>query len=247
MTTENSGRWLRNLKRLRMLFFGGRTPRAALEEMRAMRVSWSQFGEDLVVHSHFGKTTGLFADVGAYHPFKFSNTKLLSSFGWRGVNIDCDPEKIALFKKERPQDHNICAAVSDGPADLLWLHYPYGTTDRIVAQGEKNLRSDQGEEPLKITPVRALTLTEILDASPFRGQPFRYLNIDCEGHDLAVLRGLDFRRYAPELITVEALTDEARDELTAFLEPRGYRLTDIVRLTLFYKKCAPENSAGAAH
>jgi Methyltransferase FkbM domain len=247
MTTENSNRLLPNLKRLRMLFFGGRAPRAALEEMRAMRVSYSQFGEDLVVHSHFGKSTGLFADVGAYHPFKFSNTKLLSSFGWRGVNIDCDPEKIARFEKQRPQDYNVCAAVSDTPADLLWLHYQQGTTDRIVADGEKNLRSDQDEEPLKITPVRALPLTEILDASPFRGQRFLYLNIDCEGHDLAVLRGLDFQRYAPELITVEALTEAARAGLTAFLEPRGYRLTDIVRLTLFYKKCAPENSGGAGH
>jgi FkbM family methyltransferase len=247
MTTEHSQRWLRNLKRLRMLFFDGRVPRAALEEMRAMRVSYSQFGEDLVVHSHFGKATGLFVDVGAYHPFKYSNTKLLSLSGWRGVNIDCDPEKIVRFEKLRPQDHNVCAAISDTPVDLLWLHYSQGTTDRIVAVGEKNRRSDQGEEPLKTTPVRARPLTEILDASPFHGQRFRYLNIDCEGHDLAVLRGLDFQRYAPELITVEALTEAARAGLTAFLEPLGYRLTDIVRLTLFYKKCAPENSVGAAY
>jgi FkbM family methyltransferase len=231
-----------------MLFFGGLSPRAALAEMRAMRVSYSQFGEDLVVHNHFGSmghTSGLFIDVGAYHPFKLSNTKLLSSFGWRGVNIDCDPEKIARFEKQRPHDHNVCAAVSDTAEDLVWLHYAEDTTDRLAMGGEQNLISPQGEPPLKSTPVKTMTLTQILDASPFGGNHFHYLNIDCEGHDLAVLQGLDFRRYAPDLITIEALSETARANLTSFLEPLGYRLTDSVRLTLFFKKCATENTTGA--
>jgi FkbM family methyltransferase len=247
MKPNITSRLLRNLKRLRMLFFGGLSPRGALEEMRAMRVSYSQFGEDLVVHNHFGcmgHTSGRFMDVGAFHPFKLSNTKLLSSFGWRGVNIDCDPEKIARFEKQRPHDHNVCAAVSNTAEELVWLHYAEGTTDRLAARGELNLVSAQGEQPLKSTPVQALTLTQILDASPFRGEHFHYLNIDCEGHDLAVLQGLDFRRYAPDLITIEALSETAQASLTSFLEPLGYRLTDSVRLTLFFKKCAAENSTG---
>ncbi len=231
-----------------MLFFGGRTPRAALEEMRAMRVSYSQFGEDLVVHNHFGylgRTSGRFIDVGAFHPFKLSNTKLLSSFGWHGVNIDCDPEKIARFEIQRPHDYNVCAAVSNTVEEMIWLHYAEGTTDRLAPRDEQNLVSVQGEQPLKSTPVKSMTLTQILDASPFRGEHFQYLNIDCEGHDLAVLQGLDFRRYAPELITIEALSETARANLSDFLEPLGYRLTDSVRLTLFFKKCAAENTAGA--
>ena len=60
-----------------------------------------------------------------------------------------------------------------------------------------------------------------------------------------VLQGLDFRRYAPDLITVEALSETAQAGLTRFLEPLGYRLTDSVRLTLFFKKCTAENSTGA--
>ena len=46
-----------------------------LEELRAMRVSYSQFGEDLVVRTHFAEnfdnSTGRFIDVGAFHPFKY--------------------------------------------------------------------------------------------------------------------------------------------------------------------------------
>ena len=89
-----------------------------------------------------------------------------------------------------------------------------------------------------MTPTRLTTLTDVIEQSAFRGQHFHYLNVDCEGKDLSVLKGLDFSRYSPDLITVEALTKAAQAELTAYLTDLGYELTDMVRLTLFFKKCA---------
>lgn len=213
-----------------------------LGELRAMRVSYSQFGEDLVVRTHFSEnfdnSLGQFIDVGAFHPFKYSNTILLSQLGWRGINIDCNPVKIARFEKLRPQDENICAAVGDAPREMVYLEYSSeGLTDRIVDPGEKNVLSGIGEKPLKCTPIRVTTLTQIIEQSAFRGQHFHYLNVDCEGQDLSVLKGLDFSRYSPDLITVEAFTRTVRPELTAFLGDLGYELTDMVHLTLFFKKC----------
>jgi len=212
-----------------------------LKELRAMRVSYSQFGEDLVVRTHFtgdfDNSIGRFIDVGAFHPSKYSNTMLLSQLGWRGINIDCEPAKIARFEKLRPQDHNICAAVGEAPGEMIYLEYPSeGLTNRIVDSGEKNLLSSIGEKPLKVNPIRVMTLTHIIEQSVFRGQHFHYLNVDCEGQDLSVLKGLDFSRYSPELITVEAFNKTARAELAAFLVDRGYELTDMVHLTLFFSK-----------
>jgi hypothetical protein len=180
-----------------------------LEELRAMRVSYSQFGEDLVVRSHFAdfdNSSGRFIDVGAYHPFKWSNTMLLSKLGWCGINIDCDPVKIARFEKLRPRDQNVCAAVAEAPREMLYFEYAKGVTDRTGDYGEENLLSVCGERPTKVSRVRATTLTHIIEESAFRGDHFHYLNVDCEGQDLSVLRGLDFSRYSPDLITVEALT-----------------------------------------
>jgi FkbM family methyltransferase len=215
--------------------------RSLLEELRAMRVSYSQFGEDLVVRTHFAEafdnSIGRFIDVGAFHPFKYSNTMLLSQLGWRGINIDCDPVKIARFEKLRPRDQNICAAVGEVPRNMVYLEYSSeGLTNRIVDSSEKTLLSGIGEKPLKVSPIRVTTLTQVIEQSAFRGQHFHYLNVDCEGQDLSVLKGLDFSRYSPDLITVEAFTRTARPELTAFLADLGYELTDIVHLTLFFKK-----------
>jgi hypothetical protein len=214
-----------------------------LQELRAMRVSYSQFGEDLVVRTHFSEnfdnSTGRFIDVGAFHPFKYSNTTLLHQLGWRGINIDCDPVKIACFQKLRPRDENICAAVAEAPRDMIWLEYPDAVTNRLADPLERNLLSTCDEKPLKVTPIRVTILTDIIEQSAFRGQHFHYLNVDCEGQDLSVLKGLDFSRYSPDLITVEALTKTARDEVTAFLVGLGYELTDMVHLTLFFSKHPP--------
>jgi FkbM family methyltransferase len=193
-----------------------------------------------VVRAHFranfDNSIARFIDVGAFHPFKQSNTMLLSQLGWRGINIDCDPARISCFDKLRPQDVNICAAVGEAPGDMIYLQYPMEVTDRIAEPGEENLLSIEGEKPLKATPIKVRTLTEIIEQSAFRGQHFHYLNVDCEGRDLSVLKGLDFSRYSPDLITAEAHTNTEQAELTAFLQPRGYQLSDIVRITLFFNK-----------
>ena len=60
-----------------------------LEEARAMRVSYSLFGEDLVVRSHFAanfdNSIARFIDVGAFHPFKQSNP--CCSANWAGAGL----------------------------------------------------------------------------------------------------------------------------------------------------------------
>jgi FkbM family methyltransferase len=227
------------LKKIKRLRCGFCSPSLVLEELRAMRVSYSQFGEDLIVREHFqglDNTQGRFLDVGAFHPFKFSNTILLSQLGWRGVNIDCDPGKIRLFHRLRPQDENVCAAVAAVPGEMIWLEYPEGTTNRLVAREEQNRLSAIGECAYRETLVQVRTLSEIIDQTAFKDARFHYLNIDCEGHDLGVLQGLDFSRYAPDLISVEALTPAAKTDLCAFLETRGYELTDKVQWTLFFRR-----------
>ena len=33
--------------------------------------------------------------------------------GWRGINIDANPEAIALFRKTRPRDISVCIGVGE--------------------------------------------------------------------------------------------------------------------------------------
>src|SRR5690606_23451660 len=71
--------------------------------------------EDIYLHKRFRRLErpGFYVDIGAHHPFKLSNTAYLWALGWNGVNVDAGAEAVAAFRKHRPQDMNIHAAVVD--------------------------------------------------------------------------------------------------------------------------------------
>ena len=57
---------------------------------------------------------------------------------------------------------------------------------------------------LREREVPTRTLNSILDQSEFRDQVIDALSIDVEGHELAVLRSLDFDRYQPRVVIIES-------------------------------------------
>jgi len=197
---------------------------------------YSQYGEDCVLLSWFSKQRqeNFFVDVGCYHPTKGSNTYAFYRRGWRGINIDLDPDKISAFKLRRPGDINIVAAVSDRRETLQvfsdkWFSMR-ATLDPAIGQ---SAGFTQG------TQVETITLTEIIDTTRYRDRHIDLLSVDVEGLDLRVLQGLDFSRYAPQVLLVEThlTTIEAilAGELHRFLDAREYFLANWVGLTLFYR------------
>jgi hypothetical protein len=74
--------------------------------------SYSQFGEDAIARSYFYHKNslhsgGYYVDIGAYDPFKFSNTFIFHEFGWKGINVDLSEISIDQFKNHRPFDINL--------------------------------------------------------------------------------------------------------------------------------------------
>ena len=76
--------------------------------------SYSMLGEDVYTLKYFENLDkGFYVDVGAYHPFFWSNTQLLFQKSWEGINIDINAASIEIFNKARPNDCNINVAVSN--------------------------------------------------------------------------------------------------------------------------------------
>ena len=75
---------------------------------------YSKNGEDQYLKKIFkNKKKGIYLDVGAYHPYRASNTCLLYKKGWSGINIDISKESIDLFNIARPNDINLNIAIGD--------------------------------------------------------------------------------------------------------------------------------------
>lgn len=74
---------------------------------------YSQEGEDVILARMFEhQSSGFYVDIGAHHPRRFSNTRLLAEKGWRGINVDPLPGVMKLFRKDRPADINLEIAIS---------------------------------------------------------------------------------------------------------------------------------------
>ena len=161
--------------------------------MQSVQFSFSQFGEDLAVcrlADELGLEKSVYADAGAYHPIFGSNTLLLHKKGWRGINVDLAAERVADFKRYRPKDHNVVACVSDRVAAVEIAHYEIPSTDRVLDPRNPEKLSIVGQKPIRYSSAITTTLTAVVEESPFRLNEVQYLNVDCEGSDLAVIRGL---------------------------------------------------------
>ena len=78
------------------------------------KLHYSRWGEDSFLINYFKDTSsGRYIDIGAFHPFRGSNTHLLYKKGWTGINIDLSKTSIDLFKLARPNDINLNLAISD--------------------------------------------------------------------------------------------------------------------------------------
>jgi len=211
------------------------------EEFRHSRISFSQFGEDLAILrwlddclDHISHT---YVDAGCFHPILYSNTLLLYKRGWRGINIDMLPSTIEMFDRLRPKDKNVVAALSDTPREMIRCRYDkWGAapTDRLAEFDETDRRSVIGDPLSSQDTVRTVTLDQIIAESSLRIERIGYLNIDCEGHDLAVLKGLDLARYQPAVITIEAISREEKELIEEYLVSFGYSLKEVLHATLLF-------------
>jgi FkbM family methyltransferase len=166
---------------------------------------YSQFYEDYVLAYVFANiVSGVYVDVGANDPDNASVTKRLYLSGWSGVNIEPNPELLPAFARRRSRDDNVGVGISDAPARLRFYRFTreasgLSTFDPTLARSHRKagFRYDELEVPVT-------TLTQVLDKSPRVNGAFDLLNVDVEGFERQVLRGLDFTKYPPAVIVIEA-------------------------------------------
>ena len=190
---------------------------------------YSQGGEDAIVWNTFAYMTsirsGSYLDIGAYHPFKHSNTYLLYKAGWKGFNIDPRPGSKALFDRYRKRDINIEAGVA--AEDGTMTYYIVGESSTMNTFSKENLeRLGLIDEVIRTVEVPVYSLASLSKKWPGAGE-VNYLNIDAEGFEMEILRGLPEVSRLPEVISLEqnnvtTLKDVLESEPCSFLAELDY-------------------------
>ena len=209
-------------------------------------VHYSQEGEDILLERLLGdRRSGFFVDVGAHHATRFSNTFGLYRKGWRGINIDATPGSMESFKRVRPEDINMEAAVSDDTEPLSFSIFKEGalnTFDQTLARS----RVEGGWELAGTVELSSRSLAEIVERYLPAGQHIDLLSIDVEGREMAVLRSHDWDRFCPDTIVIEALSTPLallhEAPVVVFLAERGFvplsRLFNSIILQRKARECA---------
>jgi FkbM family methyltransferase len=217
------------------------------------RTSFAQEGEDLILFDLLQDVPdGFYVDVGAFHPEHYSNTCLFYRRGWRGINIEPSPDAAGLFRRKRPRDITVQAAVTLRPAPVT-LHVcerepTLNTCDAAVAERR---RRENGRVYAEVQ-VEGLPLAMILERHLPAGQAIHFLSVDVEGLELDVLRSNDWARFRPRYVLTESLDADLPevldDEAARFLREHDYvPFARTQRTSFFRDRRLPRVPAIRAH
>ncbi|NSW93819.1 MAG: FkbM family methyltransferase, partial [Bacteroidales bacterium] len=156
---------------------------------RNQTISYSQYGEDKIILTMldlYKVKQPKYMDIGAYHPFKFSNTALLYKNGIRGINIEPDPRQFRLFQKYRKNDINLNIGIFTEKGKIRYYQFERSEYNTFSEEASFNTVK-QGIKKISEISIDVDTYTNIV-LERLNGIPPDILFLDAEGLDFAILK-----------------------------------------------------------
>jgi FkbM family methyltransferase len=166
--------------------------------------SYAQNGEDVILNRVLATVkVGSYIDVGSNHPRTDSVSRSFYERGWSGIEIDPNPSFAELFHEQRPRDVFLEAAITDAGEATVTFHLIEGTG---LSTLDDSISQEHAEAGLIVTDITvpAMRLDAAIEAGHLQDRDIHFLLIDTEGAELSVLRSIDFTRYRPWILIVEA-------------------------------------------
>jgi FkbM family methyltransferase len=201
-----------------------------------MQLSYAQNLEDYHLDLVFeGQAEGSYVDVGGGHPVADNVSFWFYLKGWRGLVVEPQEALADIYKGVRPRDHVVSclAGRADGEAEFHVVDRLHGfsTTVREHAAGAAQFGAGY---TTVAKPVRTLAAL-CAEAGLVR---IDFLKIDVEGAEAEVIAGMDFSRWRPRVVVVEAVAPGSMADAWTAWEPAllaaGYRFVFFDRLNRFY-------------
>ena len=192
----------------------------------------SQFGEDKKILKLFKeKKYGTYLDLGCFHPIRQNNTYLFHKIGWKGINRDLNPLTRELFNIARPNDLNLCVAISrkKGTKDLFFDN-ELSSLNTINKNHTLFLKKAFNQIHLKKRKIKTNTLNNIL--KKYKINKIDFMNIDIEGNEFEVLKTINFKKIDIKVICIEIVNYEIysdkikinKNKIFNILKKNNYRL-----------------------
>ncbi len=200
----------------------------------------SQDGEEIYLMEKFsGKKNGVYVDVGAYHPTRFSNTFWAYCKGWRGVNIEPNPDSFYLFEIMRPEDINVNVGISSKKDTLKYYRFSEAALNTFDSNYAEMVVKEFGFELKDSIEVSVVPLCDIFRKNQIKHIDF--IDIDVEEHEIEVIKSIRFDEVEIEVILVEQLDSNLESvissEIAGYLKTKGYLPVSKYNRTVIYARC----------
>jgi len=187
---------------------GGPSDIAMLDEVRLNErgMSFANEGEDVILNDLFpANHRGFYVDVGAHHPYRYSNTAFFSLRGWSGINIDAAPGTLETFTRLRPNDITVECAVGERNEDKTFFVFDEPALSTFEPERARQLEKETHYRVKEVRSLPMRRLDSILSEHLPAGRAIDFLSVDVEGHELAVVHSNDWQRYRPRFVLLELL------------------------------------------
>ncbi len=164
---------------------------------------YSQHNQDYIIYNNFfkEKKDGVFFDVGGNHPLNINNTRYFEEIGWNGYVFEPLPSMQPLWEKHRKAKFFPLGA-SDKADELTFsvVKNVTGWEDMLSFVKKTRDKTYAGHETediiIKVVPLRDVLKKENI-------VHIDYMSIDVEGHELNVVKGIDFNEVKISVLTIE--------------------------------------------
>lgn len=200
-------------------------------------ISYAQNFEDIMLWRALKHIeSGFYVDVGAWSPDVDSVTRAFYERGWRGINVEPNPEFHVQLAELRTRDINLRMAVSDKAGSLMMNFFSnlgLSTLDETIAKNHALAGWAIDKHEVEVTTLADLWMQHVPE-----GQVVHFLKVDVEGFEGAVLRGNDWSKYRPWIVVVEATLplsqQESHEEWEPILLAANYHFVYADGLNRFY-------------
>ncbi|MDP4837381.1 MAG: FkbM family methyltransferase, partial [Burkholderiales bacterium] len=173
-------------------------------------ISYAQNYEDVMLWRALKHVqNGFYIDVGANDPVVDSVTKSFYDIGWRGINIEPLASHHQDLTAARPEDINLrYAAGSKRGKTKIWECDVRGwaTASRQVIK-----KYEQDGHKGVFHSVSLVRLADICEQ--YVTNDIHFLKIDVEGLEEDVLKGMDFKKFRPWIVLIEATIPNSTEEI----------------------------------
>lgn len=166
------------------------------------RELYSQDNQDYIVFEHFfkDKRDGVFCDVGGNHPLNLNNTRYFEELGWSGYVFEPLPYMESLWKEHRgAKFFPYAASDTEGQVTFSMVKNETGWEDMLSFI--KETRDEAYSQEMEEITVETKVLKNVFLEEGI--EYIDYMSIDVEGHELNVIKGIDFDNVRINVLTIE--------------------------------------------